>query len=211
MKILALDISSKNTGWCILLNSLILDKGEIAGDPNHIHPSKLKTYREKLDAIISTHKPDLIAIEDAWSGKNKLTFKILAYYHGVTLELSGTHSVPLSVMMPSRFRRIVGAAHNTKLNFADRESAKNATGELVRRLGLASATDSEDICDSVAIAVAAELWHTKFKEHLDAEGKANPKIRSAKRLAELATKSTELHFKALEKANEKLVGRTGGR
>jgi Holliday junction resolvasome RuvABC endonuclease subunit len=206
MKILALDISSKNTGWCVYDGAAIIDRGEVAGDPNKTHPPKLSNYRQVLQAIVAKHTPDLIAIEDAWSGKNKLTFKILSYYHGVTLEICGTNDVPLSIMMPSRFRRIVGAVHNTKLNFADREAAKKATGDLVRHLKLAEELDSEDICDAIAIALAAHIWYTEYEKQYLNSVEQNPKIRSSKRLKDFADKLTEAHFKALEKKNEKSVG-----
>lgn len=207
MKILALDISSRNTGWSVYENSKPIAVGEISGTAD-THAEKLHNYRVSLDHIINKYEPELVAIEDAWSGKNKLTFKILSYYHGVTLELVGKYKTKLSIMMPSRFRRLVGAVYNRKLNFADREAAKLATSSLMQEIGFATSNDSEDICDAVAIGLAADLWHNKFNQELDLAKDANKKIRSIVKLNKLATDSTEKYFKGLEKANEKSLGNT---
>jgi Holliday junction resolvasome RuvABC endonuclease subunit len=208
MKILALDISSKNTGWAVLTDGKVGATGDIPGHPDSPHSAKLHNYRNVVDALIKEHMPDLIAIEDSWSGKNKLVFKILSYYHGVTLELCGGASIPTMIMMPSRFRRIVGAQHNVKLNFSDREAAKLATSSLAKGLGWVAQDASEDVCDASAIGMAASIWQSKYMESLAATKTANPKIRSEKRLNVLADELTEKHFKLLEKANEKSVGRT---
>lgn len=211
MKFLALDISSRNTGWTIMESGVPIATGDIASSASLDHPQKLNNFRKELMNICKHHNPDKICIEDVWAGKNKLTYKILSLYHGVAYEASAELGISIYMMTPSRFRRLVGAVHKTKLNYADREEAKNAVGSLVCSLFPSLSSASEDVCDSVGIALAAHYWYEKQTAELVIAKTANPKIKSAVRLQKIADDSAENYFKSLEKENAKSVGDVGSR
>lgn len=208
MRLLSLDISSRNTGWTLLENGRPLLTGDIA-PPDTGHPEKLHFFRTKVLDICRTHSPEQLCIEDVWAGKNKLTYKILSLYHGVVYQLSAELGLQMQVMTPSRFRRLVGAVHKVKLNYADREDAKAAVGTLVCSLYPELSSASEDVHDSVGIALAAHYWYEKFSSALEVAKASNPKIRSESRLADIADRATEAYFKDLEKENAKSVGSAG--
>lgn len=208
MKLLALDISSRNTGWTVFDEGKLVATGDIS-PPDSGHPDKLNFFRAAVLKICNHHCPAQICIEDVWAGKNKLTYKILSLYHGVVYQLTAELGTKLQVMTPSRFRRLVGAVHNTKLNYAEREDAKRAVGELVCSLYPELSSASEDIHDSVGIAMAAHYWNEKFSEGFEQAKVLNPKIRSESRLRDIAEKTTESYFKDLEKQNAKSVGSAG--
>lgn len=209
MRLLALDISSRNTGWTLLESGKPTLTGDIA-PPETGHPGKLHFFRTQILDICAKHQPLQLCIEDVWAGKNKLTYKILSLYHGVVYQLSAELGLQMQIMTPSRFRRLVGAVHKVKLNYADREQAKAAVGTLVCSLYPELSSASEDVHDSVGIALAAHYWHQKFSVALEAAKTANPKIRSESRLADIADKATEAYFKDLEKENAKSMGSAGG-
>jgi Holliday junction resolvasome RuvABC endonuclease subunit len=209
MKFLGLDISSRNTGWTIMERGAPMATGDIAPPATADHPQKLNNFRDELLKICTLHKPDKICIEDVWAGKNKLTYKILSLYHGVAYQVSAEVGISIHMMTPSRFRRLVGAVHKTKLNYAEREDAKRAVGDLVCSLFPELSSASEDVCDSVGIALAAHYWYEKQCAELATAKTANPKIKSATRLQKIADDRTEDYFKNLEKENAKSVGDAG--
>lgn len=211
MKSIALDISSRNTGWAAMSDGYLVETGDIAPPAGADHPEKLHFFRTALLQLIARHQPAELCIEDVWAGKNKLTYKILSLYHGIVYQLTAEAHLQLQIMTPSRFRRLVGVVHNVKLNYAEREEAKQAVGSLVCSIYPELSSSSEDVHDSVGIAMAAHYWRTKLDEELVSVRAANPKIRSAGRLLALATDRAEDHFKGLEKQNAKSVGSPGGK
>jgi Holliday junction resolvasome RuvABC endonuclease subunit len=211
MKIIALDISSKNTGWTAMVDGYLVETGDITPPANADHPEKLHFFRTALLELIANHQPAELCIEDVWAGKNKLTYKILSLYHGVVYQLTAEAQLQLQIMTPSRFRRLVGAVHNIKLNYAEREEAKKAVGSLVCTIYPELSSSSEDVHDSTGIAMAAHYWRKKLDEELAVVRAENPKIKSANRLLALATGRAEDYFKGLEKQNAKSVGSPGGK
>jgi Holliday junction resolvasome RuvABC endonuclease subunit len=211
MKLLALDVSSRNTGWTVMEAGVVSLTGDISPPPSAGHPEKLNIFRSAILDICTAHLPEKICIEDVWAGKNKLTYKILSLYHGVAYQVAAELGVTIHVMTPSRFRRLVGAVHSVKLNYADREEAKSAVGLLVCELYPDLSQASEDVHDSVGIALAAHYWHSKLDEELALVRTENPKIKSIARLLALAEDRAENYFKGLEKENAKSVGNTGSK
>ena len=183
----------------------LIDTGDITPPASADHPQKLHFFRTALLQLIARHQPAELCTEDVWAGKNKLTYKILSLYHGIVYQLTAEACLQLQIMTPSRFRRLVGAVHNIKLNYAEREEAKQAVGSLVCSIYPELSSSSEDVHDSVGIAMAAHYWRTKLDEELASVRAANPKIKSASRLLALATDRAEDYFKGLEKQNAKSV------
>lgn len=211
MKSIALDVSSRNTGWSAMSDGYLVETGDITPPAGADHPGKLHFFRTALLRLIALHQPAELCIEDVWAGKNKLTYKVLSLYHGIVYQLAAEAHLQLRVMTPSRFRRLVGAVHNVKLNYAEREEAKQAVGSLVCSIYPELSSASEDVHDSVGIAMAAYYWGAKLDEELASVRAANPKIKSASRLLAMATDRAEDYFKGLEKQNAKSVGNPGGR
>jgi Holliday junction resolvasome RuvABC endonuclease subunit len=209
MKFLALDISSRNTGWTLLENGIAVATGDISPSQSAAHPEKLDFFRKEVVALLKSYAPGMLCIEDVWAGKNKLTYKILSLYHGIVYQLSHEFGTSLKIMTPSRFRRIVGAIHNIKLNYADREDAKKAVGTLVCSLYPALSSSSEDVHDSIGIALAAYYWQSRLDLEIELVKSKNPKIKSVSRIEDLAEAATESYFKGLEKENAKSVGNPG--
>jgi Holliday junction resolvasome RuvABC endonuclease subunit len=90
--ILALDISSSSTGWCILRNGRwsksSASYGHIKVPASLSLPARLVRFRNELHDIIKRSRPTHIIIEDIFSGRNVATMKLLARFSGVAIELS---------------------------------------------------------------------------------------------------------------------------
>jgi Holliday junction resolvasome RuvABC endonuclease subunit len=90
--ILALDVSSSSTGYAVLRsgrwNKSTKSFGTIATSSKLTMPKRLVDFRNQLNALIKDVKPDIIIIEDVFSGRNVSTMKLLARFNGVAVELS---------------------------------------------------------------------------------------------------------------------------
>lgn len=113
--ILALDISSISTGYCIFNNGSLLKRscGTINPNPRKQYGERLNVFEKELRDIIIKYNPDQVIIEDIFKGRNILTFKSLAMFRGVAIntiydELSIT---PISVMA-SEARKIIGVKND---------------------------------------------------------------------------------------------------
>lgn len=88
MIILSLDISSISTGW-VVYNDLQKSffYGKIKTKPKDPLPLRLCVFRNTLKEIIDCYKPDNVVIEDAFSGINVRTMKVLVKFAGVAEQL----------------------------------------------------------------------------------------------------------------------------
>mgnify|MGYP003461637603 CR=1 FL=1 len=209
MKVLSLDISSKNTGWSILVDKLLVDFGEFGDDKPSIdknaHADRLLRFQSLVRELILKHSPDVIIIEDAWAGKNITTLKILCFYHGIVHALAAEYNLKEVVFMPSRFRRLVGVTHNIKLNHKDREENKAAAIAFAYNhfTELFKNSASEDICESAILGLAHFYWDEAYNKMLLETKAKNPKTKSKVKLHDLANKATEKFFDEKVKENEK--------
>ena len=93
--VLALDVSSLSTGWCCFKHGRFYrregtDYGVIKGNSRLNPAERLSIFRKEVSTLIYMTKPNLIGIEDVFSGPNRKTFKVLSRFNGVALEVSRT-------------------------------------------------------------------------------------------------------------------------
>lgn len=90
--ILALDVSSRSTGWCVFRagrwNKSKASYGFIKIPSSLSFPQRLVRFRNELHEVIKAVKPTNIVIEDVFKGRNVTTMKLLARFNGVAVELS---------------------------------------------------------------------------------------------------------------------------
>jgi Holliday junction resolvasome RuvABC endonuclease subunit len=88
MIILALDISSKSTGYAVLQDDLPIADGYglICPSPKFTIGAKLVYFQNEVVALITKFKPDVIVTEQIFRGPNTATFKVLSQFSGVALK-----------------------------------------------------------------------------------------------------------------------------
>lgn len=93
--ILALDVSSSSTGYAIFRNGRwnksTASFGLVKIPSKHLLGKRLVIFRDAIAAIIDKVQPDIIIIEDVFSGRNIATMKLLARFNGVAVEVSRRH------------------------------------------------------------------------------------------------------------------------
>lgn len=90
--ILALDVSSSSTGYAVLRsgrwNKSSASYGLIKPPTGIPLGQKLVFVRDEIQKLLRKVKPNVVVIEDVFSGRNVSTMKLLARFNGVVIEVS---------------------------------------------------------------------------------------------------------------------------
>lgn len=104
MKILALDISTKSTGWFITKRSF----GWITPDSKLSFGEKLVVFRQELSRLLHKYNPDVVVIEDVYyrQGFGSIhTLKALVKFAGVAVELCTSEGIPTEIITATAARK----------------------------------------------------------------------------------------------------------
>lgn len=82
--ILSLDVSAASTGWCFTQNGADFTKGIINTSAKLSRSERLVEFGKALNKLLKQLKPDHIVQEDAFSGINVKTMKVLCEFAGVS-------------------------------------------------------------------------------------------------------------------------------
>jgi len=83
------------------------------------HPDKLKRIFERLDVLIKEYRPDEMAIEAPFFGKNVQSMLKLGRAQGVAIAASLSHNVPFEEYAPRRIKQaITGSGASSKEHVA---------------------------------------------------------------------------------------------
>jgi len=118
MKILALDVSTKSTGWFVTRRSC----GKIVPDKKLSFGEKLVVFRKELDKLLRKYKPDVVVIEDAYYRPgfgNIHTLKALTKFVGVAVELCTSRGIETEIITATAARKHCCGDHEGK--FGKRE------------------------------------------------------------------------------------------
>ncbi len=147
-RVLGLDPGSIRTGWGIVELHGQRARGIAAGvirvPEKAPLPTRLRVIFEGVTAVISTHKPEAVAIEDIFFAKYPQAALILGHARGVALLAAEQAGLPIAAYPPAVVKRaIVGSGR------ADKSQVAMLVGTV---LGLA-VLPAEDATDALAIAL----------------------------------------------------------
>ena len=123
------------------------------------HPDKLKKIFDRVDAIIKEYRPDEMAIEAPFFGKNVQSMLKLGRAQGVCIAASLSHSVPFEEYSPRRIKQAItgkGAA-----------SKEQVAGMLQTLLKLDELPKHLDATDGLAAAVCHYFSKGKGEHNKD--------------------------------------------
>ncbi len=107
--------------------------------------ARLATIFEGVAELLERHRPDVVAVEGLFHGKNARSALVLGHARGVVLLAVARAGLPVSEISPAEVKRAMtgtGAA------------SKPQVGQMVMRLlHLASSPEPADAADGVAIAL----------------------------------------------------------
>jgi crossover junction endodeoxyribonuclease RuvC len=144
MKILALDPSTNNVGWCILDTAtdemLLSDEMKLTGDLAR----RLDLACTLLTSLIVAHQPDAIYTEKPFCGPNGKTTLALGKLWGALWATAGRHGHDLQAVTPAEAKR----AATGKGNASKAQVQAMIQMQVGRSMG-------EHACDAVAVCLAA--------------------------------------------------------
>jgi crossover junction endodeoxyribonuclease RuvC len=147
--ILGIDPGTNILGYGIIhvkANKLsLINFGVIHLSKLETHPDKLKKIFERLDQIIKEYRPDEMAIEAPFFGKNVQSMIKLGRAQGVAIAASLSNNVPFEEYTPRRVKQAVTGNGNA--------SKEQVAAMLQTVLGFEDMPKYLDATDGLAIAV----------------------------------------------------------
>ena len=149
MKILGIDPGTLVAGYGVIeimgSTTRVIEYGAIKVNKNQDYSQRLKTIHGKIMDIIHQHKPDEMAIEEVFYGKNiKATIKI-GEGRGIVFLCAALANIPITEYAATVIKKAVvgnGNAHKCQVQ------------QMVKLiLGLSDTPEPKDASDALAIAI----------------------------------------------------------
>lgn len=151
MKVLALDLSTKSSGWAVFEDTTLLDSGCISASSTNVL-NRIEKIIKELRIIFDKYKPDNIIVEEVLPEDvkhNQVVFKALMYLQAaVALEFNKDNK-KLEFFVSSEWRKICGIHTGRGVK---RDSLKTADMQFVHDTYNLDVND--DIADAICIGHA---------------------------------------------------------
>jgi len=108
-------------------------------------PARLKVLHDGVRGLLDRHRPDALAIESAFQGRNARTTIVLSHARGVILLAAETAGVAIGEYSPAQVKKAIvgrGAALKPQVGYM-----------VAQHLRLARAPSPSDAADGVAVAL----------------------------------------------------------
>lgn len=148
-KLLALDQSTRITGWAVFDNGKLVEYGKFEYDSSVPIAERLHKIRCQVRALIAKYMINELVLEDIQLQNNVVnnvqTFKALAEVFGVITELCEELNLSWSAVLASSWKHTLG------IKGANRAAQKkNAQQYIIDTYGV---KPIQDICDAICIGV----------------------------------------------------------
>lgn len=154
-RLLALDQSSKITGYAFFDNGRLIDYGKFSYDDSNVD-TRLVKIRSRVEGLIDSYFPDEVVFEDIQQQNNVAnniqTFKVLAEVYGVIAELLEELHIPHSTVLAATWKSKLGVKGKTRP-----EQKRNAQEYVSNTYGIKA---TQDECDAICIG-ASHLQQSK--------------------------------------------------
>lgn len=131
MIILGIDPGSVITGYGVIERQdgqvRLIECGAVRTRSGHPLPERLKRIYDGLTEVITLHKPDQVAIESTFAGKNPMSAMTLGHARGVALLAAANGGLPISEYAPREVKQAVvgiGSASKEQIQYMVRVMLK---------------------------------------------------------------------------------------
>lgn len=160
MRLLALDQSSRTSGFAIFIDGELRDYGTFTIADDNVG-ERLFKIREKVAQLIADNGIDYVAFEDIQLQKDKInnvkTFKVLAEVFGVIYELVTELEIPNEAVFSNSWKSTCKIKGKTR-----DEQKKNAQLFVINTYGIKA---SEDASDAICIGTHILLHQVKKPDY----------------------------------------------
>jgi crossover junction endodeoxyribonuclease RuvC len=148
IRILGIDPGLRRTGWGVIAcegaKLTHVAHGTIASSDGGELASRLREIHSGLTAIINTHEPDTIAVEETFVNVDARSTLKLGQARGVALLAAAEANVPIAEYAPNKVKKsVVGAGH----------AGKDQVGLMIGILLPGAKVDQADAADALAVAI----------------------------------------------------------
>lgn len=160
MKILALDQSTKLTGWAVYQNGKCKKSGAIDLSSNENPAERMIQMCEAVAKIIAKTKPEFLVMEGVAYQRNAAALIELAQLQGVIIGTCLNNQIEFYIYPPSSWRKALGFKQGAGVKRADlKQQAMDYARELTGR------DEPEDVAE--AICIGAAMTKMIIKENQD--------------------------------------------
>ncbi len=147
--VLGIDPGTAHTGYGVVQSQgsrlAALDGGEIATGPSDPLERRLTRIHARVCDLISEHRPDAVAIEELYFGKNVRTAFAVGQARGVVLLSAGLAGVPCFSYTPQAVKLAVCGSGG-----AEKDQVQRMVGAL---LSLPEPPEPDHAADALAVAI----------------------------------------------------------
>lgn len=164
MKILALDQSSRITGWSVFADGALIEYGKFDASSVGTDIGKRLSYiKQKITELIEKFNIEQVAFEEIQMqtsvGNNVVTFKTLAYVQAIIIETLYNLNIPYAIVPSSSWKSTLGIKGRARA-----EQKKNAQLWVSNTY---SVKPTQDECDSICIGAYMNNIKNPLNEGFD--------------------------------------------
>jgi crossover junction endodeoxyribonuclease RuvC len=150
VKVLGIDPGTAVLGYGVVESGAgrhprLVECGTLTTHARDSLPTRLRIIHDGTGALISRHRPDAMAVETAFYGRNVRTTVVLSHARGVILLAAEQAGVPIAEYSPAQVKKTIvgrGAALKPQVGYM-----------VMQLLRLKSAPEPSDAADGVAVAL----------------------------------------------------------
>ena len=149
MLVLGIDPGLVTTGYGLIQvknnSSSIIDYGTISPKQSDSLSQRLNTIYEDVSYIINKYKPNIMAIEEVFYGKNVKSALRLGHARGVSMVCASKNNISVYEYSARKVKQSItgnGAAHKSQVQFM-----------IIKEFNLGNIKFSTDASDAIAIAL----------------------------------------------------------
>jgi len=123
----------------------LLQCGTVTTRANEPLPERLRVIYDAVSALLATHRPDAVAVESVFYGRNVRTTVVLSHARGVILLAAAQADVAIAEYSPAMVKKMIvgrGAALKTQIGYM-----------VAQMLRLKTPPTPNDAADGVALAL----------------------------------------------------------
>jgi crossover junction endodeoxyribonuclease RuvC len=149
VRIFGIDPGSERTGYgCVESDGrrhVLVACGAVAAPPGDTFPNRLARIHSELSALLTSHRPDCVAIENVFHAANVRSALKLGHARGVAMLAAVEAGCDVVEYTPAEIKRaVVGYGR----------AEKHQVGQMVKLLlGLNAAPSPHDAADALAVAI----------------------------------------------------------
>lgn len=157
---LALDQSSRTTGWAIFEDKKVTNYGQFSVKSNKSIQERLDDFVTEFEILITTFNPDKIFYEGIQYQSNAETYKKLAYIQAMIIFCTNVLNIEIKELTPSHWRSILREEYKWNFGRSRKDQKMNARKFVNSYFNIIA---SEDTCDAICLGFAGILEEEKNK------------------------------------------------